>query len=223
MNNELAQHSSGDDKWRALTEESFQKESAENYPSREDEMRARIYENIFKYEDAIRPFVDKVSDDKLGRLILEYEDEGQPLWAVDQGLLHELESALELKNKINLWHDYDPKRSLGAYYKRSRNMIVINSEARKRADDPLDFIEELSGLAHEVFHAYQYEQSLYGDEESSGKYDKLYAGYSSKDHIVYSNSQIEHEAYCFQYLMGKKILDNMHRLGKHLDLEIKLK
>ena len=187
----------------------------------QDEMRSRIKEQIGSYKDSLQPFINKVDDNTLKELISKYEDEEMPLWAIDQGLLHHLESALNLKNKINLWHDYNPNKDAGAYYQRGKNTIIINTDPKEKVEDSLDFIEELSGLAHEVFHAYQYEQQLYGDKESADKYKKLFKQYNPNDHVSYCNTPIELEAYCFQDLIGRKILDNMHELGKNLDLRIK--
>lgn len=220
MNNEKIKSYSSDDRWDVLTRESFQKKDRRNHLS-QDEMRSRIKDQINLYKDTIQPFVDKVEDNVFKELILKYEDGEMPLWAIDQGFLHQLKSALNLKNKIDLWHDNDPNKDVGAYYQRGKNAIIINSDPKEKVDDPLDFVNELSTLAHEVFHAYQYEQQLYGDEGSADRYKRLFEEYNPKDHISYCNTPIELEAYCFQDLIGRKLLDNMHELGKNLDLRIK--
>ena len=220
MNSEKIESPLNDNRWDVLAKESFQKSNKRNHLS-QDEMRSRIKEQIDLYKDTIRPFVDKVEDNVCKELILKYEDGEMPLWAIDQGFLHQLESALNLKDKIDLWHDNDPNKDAGAYYQPGKNAIIINSDPKEKVDDPLDFIEELSALAHEVFHAYQYEQQLYRDEESADRYKRLFEEYNPKDHISYCNTPIELEAYCFQDLIGRKLLDSMHDLGKNLDLRIK--
>lgn len=205
-----------DSQWDILTEEVFQKK---NHLT-QDQMRLRIKEGIERYKESIQPFVDKVDDDTLKTFIKEYEEDDYPLFAIDQGFLHMLESVLKLKNKIDLWHDEDPNKKAGAYYQRGKNTIIINDNFTKDTGDAFDFIEELSGLAHEVFHAYQYEQKIYGDRESSERYRNLFSSYTTKDCISYCDNPIELEAYCFQDLIGRKILKNMHQMGRHTDLGI---
>ena len=220
MNSEKIESPLNDNGWDVLAKESFRKSNKRNHLS-QDEMCSRIKEQIDLYKDTIQPFVDKVEDNVCKELILKYEDGEMPLWAIDQGFLHQLESALNLKNKLDLWHDNDPNKDAGAYYQPGKNAIIINSDPKEKVDDPLDFIEELSALAHEVFHTYQYEQQLYGDEESADRYKRLFEEYNPKDHISYCNTPVELEAYCFQDLIGRKLLDNMHDLGRNLDLRIK--
>ena len=220
MNSEKIESPLNDNGWDVLSKESFRKSNKRNHLS-QDEMCSRIKEQIDLYKDTIQPFVDKVEDNVCKELILKYEDGEMPLWAIDQGFLHQLESALNLKNKLDLWHDNDPNKDAGAYYQPGKNAIIINSDPKEKVDDPLDFIEELSALAHEVFHTYQYEQQLYGDEESADRYKRLFEEYNPKDHISYCNTPVELEAYCFQDLIGRKLLDNMHDLGRNLDLRIK--
>ena len=203
--------------WDTLTEEVFQKKC--NHLT-QNQMRSRIKEGIEGYKESIQPFVDKIDDDSLKTFIKEYEDDDYPLFAIDQGFLRELESALQLKNKIDIWHDEDTTKEAGAYYQRGKNTIIINDNFTKDTGDPFDFIEELSQLAHEVFHAYQYERTLYGDKESSERYKNLFSSYTTKDCILYCDNPIELEAYSFQDLIGRKILKNMHQMGRHTDLGI---
>ena len=204
-----------EDQWDTLTRESVQ-----NKHLTQEQMASRIKQGIEHYKESIQPFVDRIEDDTIKTFIKDYEDEDYPLFAIDQGFLHELESALRLKNKIELWHDEEPGRDERAWYRRGKNEIILNDNFAHDTGDAFDFISELSTLAHETFHAYQYEQELYGDKESSERYKELHSSYTMEDCITYCDTPIELEAYCFENLIGHKILKNMHEMGRHTDLGI---
>ena len=95
------------------------------------EITKEIIEKIHEKLNEVSP-VDYDCGKLCNEICCVYEDEDYPLFAIDQGFLHELESALRLKNKIELygfkiWYNKNnyTKSQIVKNVKKNRILIIL--------------------------------------------------------------------------------------------------